>query len=181
MRHAIWFPVLVLATACNLGDKKSGQGTAASGAAATGEAPAAAAAAEGDLTQVSLDPLPLQIKVKAGGMGAMDMSVADKKSVTVDIGGGTSLNIQPEAKKMAEIKKGFEGDTILFPFKKWEKESDDSGVLQFENDGKKGYIGFMLVQVSGQGYLCKTTGLDGVPSVEVAEKNLQACKTLTSK
>jgi hypothetical protein len=175
-----WFPVLVLATACNLGDKKAGGGQAAGSASPNAAAPAAAAT-EGELAEVSLSPLPLQIKVKPGGMGAMDMSAADKKSVTVDIGGGTSLNIQPADEKFDAVKKGYEKDTMLFPFKKWEKESNNLAILQFENEGKKGYIGMMQVDVGGKGYVCKTTGLDGVPSVEIAEKNLQSCKTLSSK
>ncbi len=180
MRHMTWFPVLVLATACNLGNKKAGGGEAAGSASPQAAAPAAAAG-EGDLAQVPLSPLPLQIKVKSGGMGAMDMSAAGKQSVTVDIGDGASLNIQPADEKFDAVKKGYEKDTMLFPFKKWEKESDNLAILQFENEGKKGYIGLMQVDVGGKSYVCKTTGLDGVPSVDVAEKNLGACKTLSSK
>ncbi|GMV19386.1 MAG: hypothetical protein HS104_18340 [Polyangiaceae bacterium] len=179
MRHVVWFPVLALAIGCSIGGKKSEQEkAAASGGAAT---PAAAAAGASDLAKVSLDPLPLEIQVKAGGMGAMDMSLDDKKSVTVDIGDGASLNISPEERKLAQVKKSYAGDTVLFPFKKWEKEEGNTAVLQFASDGKKGYIGFTLVEVGGKPYLCKTTGLDGVASVELAEKHLAACKTLSAK
>lgn len=178
MRHIIWFPVLVLSVGCNLGGKKSGSGQASASAAA----PAAAAAAGGnELAEVNLDPLPLKIQVKPGGMGAMDMSVADKKSVTVDVGEGASLNIKPEEESFAEVKKGYEKDKMLFPFKKWEKEADNLAIMQFENEGKSGYIGLMLVDVGGQSYVCKTTGLDGVASVEAAQKQLQACKALAAK
>lgn len=179
MRHVVWFPVLALAIGCSIGGKKGEQEkAAASSGAAT---PAAAAAGASDLAKVSLAPLPLEIQVKAGGMGAMDMSLDDKKSVTVDIGDGASLNISPEERKLAQVKKSYAGDTVLFPFKKWEKEEGNTAVLQFESDGKKGYIGFSLVEVGGKSYLCKTTGLDGVASVELAEKHLAACKTLSAK
>lgn len=179
MRHLIWFPVLALAVGCSISGKKGDKEQAASsGGAAT---PAATAAGAGELAKVSLAPLPLEIQVKAGGMGAMDMSLDDKKSVTVDIGDGASLNISPEDRKLAQVKKSYAGDTVLFPFKKWEKEEGNTAVLQFASDGKKGYIGFTLVEVGGKSYLCKTTGLDGVASVELAEKHLQACKTLSAK
>ena len=178
MRHILWFPVLVLSVGCNLGGKKSGGGQASASAAAPAAAPAAGG---GDLAKVNLDPLPLTIQVKKGGMGAMDMSVADKKSVTVDVGGGASINIRPESEKLPAIKKEYEKDTIMFPFKKWEKEAGNLAIMQFENEGKKGYIGIMLVDVGGKGYRCKTTGLDGVKSVELAEKHLEACKTLAAK
>jgi hypothetical protein len=127
------------------------------------------------------DPLPLKIKVKPGGMGKIDMSIGDQKSVTVDIGDGASLNVTPEPKKLAAVKKSYASDTMLFPFKKWEKEEGNSAVLQFSSDGKKGYIGFSLVDVAGKSYLCKTTGLEGVASVELAERHLQTCKTLRAK
>jgi hypothetical protein len=178
MRNVLWFPVLALAVGCSLGAKKGEKGEpAASGG---GSAPPAAAAGGGDQAEVALTPLPLVIKVKAGGMGAMDMSMGEKKSVTVDIGDGASLNISPEERKMAQVKKSYEGDTVLFPFKKWERQGETSAVLQFSNDGKKGYIGFALVDVGGKTYACKTTGLDGVASVELAEKHLEACKTLSA-
>ena len=179
MRHVILFPVMALAIGCSIGGKKSEKDKAGTNAAS----PAAAAAAPGaeELAKVSLAPLPLEIEVKAGGMGAMDMSLDDKKSVTVDIGDGASLNVSPEDKKLAQVKKGYQNDTVLFPFKKWEKESGDTAVLQFASEGNKGYIGLSLVEVSGKSYLCKTTGLDGVASVELAEKHLAACKTLRAK
>ncbi|MBI3206866.1 MAG: hypothetical protein HYZ29_35345 [Myxococcales bacterium] len=179
MRYVVGFPVLALLAACSIGGKKIEKDKAAEGA--TGAAAATPASGAGDLAKVSLAPLPLEIEVKAGGMGAMDMSLDDKKSVTVDIGDGASLNVSPEERKLAQVKKSYQGDTILFPFKKWEKEESNIAVLQFVNDGKKGYIGFTLVEVGGKSYLCKTTGLDGVPSVEVAEKHLAACKTLKAK
>ncbi|MFO0567540.1 MAG: hypothetical protein U0263_17915 [Polyangiaceae bacterium] len=179
MRHIVWFPVLVLSVGCSIGSKKSEK---SEGQASANGAPAAAAAqGGGDLAEVALDPLPLKIKVKAGGMGAMDMSLDEKKSVTVDIGDGASLNVTAEDKKLAQVKKSYEGDTVLFPFKKWEKQDGNTAVLQFASDGKKGYIGFSLVEVGGKSYLCKTTGLDGVASVEIAEKHLASCKTLTAK
>lgn len=179
MRHVVWFPVLAFLAACSIGGKKIEKDKPGEGAASPASASSASAA--GDRVKVALTPLPLEIEVKAGGMGAMDMSMDDKKSVTVDIGDGASLNVSPEERKLAQVKKTYQGDTILFPFKKWEKEDASGAVLQFESDGKKGYMGFTLVEVAGKAYLCKTTGLDGVPSVEVAEKHLTACKTLKQK
>jgi hypothetical protein len=181
MRYLIWLPVFVLATACNLDKQASGETGASSAAEKAGAAAPAAGEEKPEVRKVALDPLPLQIEAKPGGMGAMDMSMGDKKSVTVDIGGGASLNIQPTTETLAELKKGYEGDTIMFPFKKWEKEEANRAVLQFESEGKQGYIGFALLEVGKKAYVCKTTGLDGVASVELAEKHLEVCKTVSAK
>ena len=182
MRHRIWFPVLVLATACNLGKKGDSEQKAAGSANETTAAAAPAAGeGQGDLAKVDLKPLPLEIQVKPGGMGAMDMSAAGKQSVTVDIGDGASLNIQPSTEKFAEVKKGYEKDTILFPFKKWEKDGDSLAVMQFDADGKKGYIGFQRIEVGGKAYYCKTTGMNGQPSADDAEKHLKHCADIKAK
>jgi hypothetical protein len=142
-----------------------------------------APSADSKTTDVDLKPLPLTIRVPKDGMGAMDMSVGDKKSVTVDIGEGESLNIQPMTEKdINEVKKGFKSDTILFPFKKFAREDANGFVVQFEADGKKvGFIGVAIKEVGGKKYVCKTTGLEGVKSVEAADKNLKACDNLKAK
>lgn len=139
------------------------------------------ASAGGGGDWVELKPLPLKIKAASGGMGAMDMSIGEKKSVTVDIGDGASLNVSEADGDLAAIKKQYQGDTILFPFKKFAKEGADSAIVQFENNGKTGYIGFVIKDVGGKKYVCKTTGLDGVASVEVAEKHMKSCDTLAAK
>ncbi|MBI5534195.1 MAG: hypothetical protein HY898_15840 [Deltaproteobacteria bacterium] len=140
-------------------------------------------AAAGDLVDVDLKPIPLTIRVPKGGMGAMDMSIGDKKSMTVDIGDGASLNVQEMAEKdFAQLKAGFKGDKILFPFKKFAKEEASSFVVEFEGEGKKvGYIGVTMKEIAGKKYVCKTTGLDGVKTAELAEKELKVCDTLKAK
>ena len=116
-------------------------------------------------------------------MGAMDMTIGDKKSVTVDIGEG-SLNVQEMAEKdLAQLKTGFKSDKILFPFKKFAKEEGNMFVVEFEPEGKKapGYIGVTMKELGGKKYVCKTTGLEGVKSAADAEKQLKACDTLHAK
>jgi len=141
------------------------------------------AAAAGDMTDVDLKPLPLTIHVPKGGMGAMDMSLGDKKSMTVDIGDGVSLNVQEMAEKdFAHLKATFKGDKILFPFKKFAKEEASSFIVEFEGEGKKvGYIGVSMKEIAGKKYVCKTTGLDGVKTADLAEKQLKTCDTLKAK
>ena len=175
MRYLAWLPILSLAIGCDLAAKKEQSKTSETKKAKP------AAPSGNSASEVELDPIPLKIKVKPGGMGAMDMSTDDKKSVTVDIGGGASLNIKPEERAFAAVKKSYAGDTVMFPFKKWEVEEDNRAILQFESDGKKGYIGLFLATVGGKNYLCKTTGLNGVASVDIAKKNLEPCKTLSAK
>lgn len=134
-----------------------------------------------DLVTVDLAPLPLQAAVAPGGMGAMDMSMDDRKSVTLDIGDGKSLNISEVQEDFAAVKKSYENDTIMFPFKKWVKEEKDLAIAQFDNSGKTGYVGFSLKQIGGKNYVCKTTGLDGVASPEEAESQLAQCSSLRAK
>lgn len=178
MLHRSWLVVAstLLIAAC----QSSSGGDSAKPAGSTGSA-APAAEAKGDGVDVELTPLPLKIKVPAGGMGAMDMSMGDKKSVTVDIGGGASLNIQETTDDFATIKKSYQGDTVLFPFKKWEKEEAALAILQFENNGKAGYIGFALKDIGGKKYRCQTTGMDGKPSAADAEKDLKSCNSIVAK
>jgi hypothetical protein len=170
------------AVACNKGSGGSG-GAAATGSAATKTTPAAATQT-GGLVEVALDPLPLKIKVPAGGIGTMDMSIGDAKSVTVDIGGAGgagSLNISDEPDDLAGVKKSYEGDTVLFPFKAWAKTDGNLAIEQWDNDGKTAYLGFKLVSVAGKSYLCKTTGVEGLASVDDAAKNLKVCDTIVAK
>ncbi len=84
---------IALAIACGSDDDDSnggGGGTAGSGASAGSKSTTAKG---GALTDVGLSPLPLTMRVPKGGMGAMNMTIGDRKSVTVDIGDG-SLNVQ---------------------------------------------------------------------------------------
>lgn len=144
---------------------------------AKGESPSS----DQKLASVDLAPLPLTAKVPPGGMGAMDMSMDDKKSVTLDVGGGKSINISETKDDFAAVKKSYEDDKIMFPFKKWAKEEASLAVVQFDNEGKTGFIGFTLRQIGGKSYVCKTTGLDGLPSAEEAAKQLAPCETLSAK
>jgi hypothetical protein len=181
MRKFVFFMAIALVAGCS----KGGEDTAAkpTGAAADkGAAPGAAAEAKGDLAEVELKPLPLKIKAPPGGMGAMDMSLDDQhQSSTVDIGGGASLNVSETKDDFAAVKKTYQSDTVLFPFKKWAKEDASLAIAQFENEGKTGFVGFAVKEVGGKKYVCKTTGMDGVASAEVAEKHLKVCDTITAK
>jgi hypothetical protein len=169
------FGLVAMVTVVGCGNGGGGSGSPAGGTAAGN-------AGGGDkLVAVDLKPLPLQIKVAPGGLGAMDMSMGEAKSVTVDIGGGASLNVSQADKDFAALKKSYQGDTVLFPFKKWAKEAPTTAILEFTNDGKSGFIGFTLKEIGGKKYVCKTTGLEGVPSVDVAEKHLETCNTLAAK
>jgi hypothetical protein len=161
---------------CNL--SKSAEAKGDSPAAADKAAPEPAGNAR---VSVDLTPLPLQAKVAPGGTGAMDMSMDDRKSVTLDIGGGKSLNVSETGDDFATVKQSYENDKIMFPFKKWAKEEASLAIVQFDNEGKTGFIGFTLKQIGGKSYVCKTTGLDGVASAEEAATQLQICDSLSAK
>lgn len=172
--------VAVVLTGCGRGDADKGP---SSDTRSASQSPASVPAKEAKsaLVSVALDPLPLKITVAPGGLGAMDMSMGDKKSVTVDIGDGASLNISEESKDLAALKKSYQDDTVLFPFKKWVKQEGNLAIEQFDSSGKAGYLGFVLIEIGGKKYQCKTTGLEGVASAEAAAKNLEACGRVAAK
>lgn len=175
---SLGFALSLFAAGC--GKEASADGAADKPSKATAGQPDKAAA--DDSKKVDLTPLPLSMRVPKDSMGAMDMTIGDKKSVTVDIGGGTSLNVQELPKEgLDSLAKEFEKDTILHPFKRFAKKDDKGFVVEFSADGKSGFIGVAVQDVGGTKYVCKTTGLDGVKSVEEAEKNLAACAKLEAK
>jgi hypothetical protein len=179
MRQFVFALALVTAACSNKSTDSSSPGS--TGAVNDTKASQTAAAAD-DLADVDLKPLPLSIRVPKGGMGAMDMSMGDKKSLTVDIGEG-ALNVQQMVEKdLAELKKGYKADKILFPFKKFAKEDAASFIVEFETDAKKpGFIGVTVKDIGGKKYVCKTTGLEGLKTVEIAEKHLKSCDSLKAK
>lgn len=173
---------MALITGCGKGESdKPSTDTQATGAAPANQPAAQPKDSKDGLVSVALDPLPLKIKVAPGGLGAMDMSMGDKKSVTVDIGDGASLNISEETKDLAAIKKSYQGDSVLFPFKKWVKQEGNLAIEQFDASGKAAFLGFVLLELGGKKYQCKTTGLEGVASAEAAAKNLEVCGRVTVK
>lgn len=178
--HTFQSKVIVLAAlaffACSKPDTK-GQGAPTETKNVAAAKPAADATVDVDLT-----PLPLSIAVPKGGIGSMDMSVGSKKSVTVDIGDGASLNItDAEKQSLSQIKDSYKNDTVMMPFKKFAKEGDDLFVVEVEAIGRTAYIGVALKDVAGKKYICKTTGLDGVATAELASKHLDRCKSIKAK
>ena len=151
MRNLVIFAAIALVVGCSKGGEDSTAKPAGTGAAADkgGAAPGAKADAKGgDTAEVELKPLPLKIKAPPGGMGAMDMSLDDQhQSSTVDIGGGASLNVSETKDDFGAIKKTYQNDTVLFPFKKWAKEDGIMAIAQFENNGKTGFVGDARVDV----------------------------------
>ncbi|MGE3668318.1 MAG: hypothetical protein AB7K71_01610 [Polyangiaceae bacterium] len=174
-------PILALLSLASLAACDKGKSDDSSAAGSVKANAASAPAADSDSKEVSLDPLPLKAMVPKSSMGAMDMSIADNQSVTLDVGEGASLNIQPAKEDFAATKKGYEGDTVLFPFKKWVKDEANLAIFEFENDGKKGYIGFQRIEVGGKAYYCKTTGMNGQPSADEAAKHLKHCADIKAK
>ena len=180
MRFVPYFALLLIASGCCKGGDDPAPSPAASGATSPAAASPAKGGADG-LVDVDLKPLALKIKVPDGGMGAMDMSMGDKKSVTVDVGDGASLNISEAEGDFASVKKTYKADTIMFPFKKWVREDGNTAIELFESDGKPGYIGLSFREIGGKKYVCKTTGLAGVASEELAAKQLKFCDNLAAK
>ena len=143
-----------------------------------------AAAPKATDKNVELAPLPLTVKMPSEEMAlAMDMSMGDHKSVSVSYDAiGAGLNVsEPSQKSFAEVKKEYKGDTILFPFKRWVRESDTSAVEEFTNEGKSGFMGLSWREVGGKKYLCKSNGLSGLKTAEDAEKAIKTCETLAAK
>src|SRR5579862_3966347 len=159
MRKAVIISFTLL-TACNF-NKDAPPGSTTT----TNATSAAAAAPKATDKNVELAPLPLTLKMPSEEMAlAMDMSIGDHKSVSVSYDAiGAGLNVsEPSQKSFAEVKKEYKGDTILFPFKRWVRESDTSAVEEFTNEGKSGFMGLSWRDVGGKKYLCKSNGLSGL-------------------
>lgn len=178
MRKEVLFISFVVLAGCN---KDAASSIATNTNAATTTTAAAPKATE---KNVELAPLPLTVKMPSEEMAlAMDMSMGDHKSVSVSYDAiGAGLNVsEPTQKSFAEVKKEYKGDTILFPFKRWVRESDTSAVEEFTNEGKSGFMGLSWREVGGKKYLCKSNGLSGLKSAEDAEKAIKTCETLAAK
>lgn len=150
----------------------------------TTSAQAAAAPAKPTTKKVDLAPLPLTVTMPADETAmTMDMSMGENKSVSVSYDAvSAGLNVsEPLEKSFAAVKKGYKGDTVLFPFKKWVKEGDASAVEEFSSDGKTGYMAIAWKQVGGKSYVCKSNGLSGLKTPEDADKVLSVCDTLAAK
>ena len=179
MRKEVLFISFIVLAGCNKDAASSI--TTTTNANANGTAAAPTKAAE---KNVELAPLPLTVKMPSEEMAlAMDMSMGDHKSVSVSYDAiGAGLNVsEPTQKSFAEVKKEYKGDTILFPFKRWVRESDTSAVEEFTNEGKSGYMGLSWREVGGKKYLCKSNGLSGLKTAEDAEKAIKTCETLAAK
>lgn len=178
----VFLAASTLAFASGCGKDATASATGESKTETAGDKATGNKAAGDGAVDVDLAPLPLTIRVPKGGMGAMDMSLGDKHSVTVDIGQGASLNVQPLGEGgVAALKQSYEKDSILHPFKRFVSKSNKRFVVEFEHEGKNGFIGVAVQQVGGKDYVCKTTGLDGVKSAELAEKHLSFCERLKAK
>ena len=179
MRKEVLFISFIALAACN-------KDAASSIATTTNATTTAAATAAPRATEknVDLNPLPLTVKMPSEEMAlSMDMSIGEIKSVSVSydaIGAGLNVSV-PSQKSFAEVKKEYKGDTILFPFKRWVRESDTSAVEEFTNEGKSGFMGLSWRDVGGKKYLCKSNGLSGLKTAEDAEKAIKTCETLAAK
>jgi len=177
MRHFILIALGLTACSKDLASSLTTT-TSASASAASQSAPASTT------KTVDLAPLPLTLTMPHDEMGlTMDMSMGDHKSVSVSydaISAGLNVSV-PMEKSFAEVKKGQKGDTIMFPFKRWVRESDTSAVEEFNDSGKTGYIGLSWRTVGGKPYLCKSNGLSGLKSADDAEKAIKTCETLATK
>ena len=177
MRKEVLFISFIVLAGCN-------KDAASSIATNTNAATTTAAAPKATDKNVELAPLPLTVKMPSEEMAlAMDMSMGDHKSVSVSYDAiGAGLNVsEPSQKSFAEVKKEYKGDTILFPFKRWVRESDTSAVEEFTNEGKSGFMGLSWREVGGKKYLCKSNGLSGLKTAEDAEKAIKTCETLAAK
>ena len=178
MRKEVLFISFVLLVGCNK-DAASSITTTTNASTAATAAPTKAAE-----KNVELAPLPLTVKMPSEEMAlAMDMSMGDHKSVSVSYDAiGAGLNVsEPIEKSFAEVKKDAKADTVLFPFKRWVRESDTSAVEEFTNEGKSAYMGYAWREVGGKKYLCKSNGLSGLKTAEDAEKAIKTCETLAAK
>ncbi len=165
--------------ACNLSKDAPSSTTTTTNASAS-----ATTAPKATDKNVELAPLPLTVKMPNEEMAiAMDMSMGDHKSVSVSyeaIGAGLNVS-EPMEKSFADVKKEYKGDKILFPFKRWVRESDTNAVEEFTNEGKSGFMGLSWRDVGGKKYLCKSNGLSGLKTADDAEKAIKTCETLAAK
>lgn len=172
MRRSVWLVFFGLCACGSSSDPSDGGATPA----------VTAAIVKGEvLVEVELAPLPLRISVPPGGRGAIDMSTGNRKASTVDAGSGQSLHVHETAEPLAVLKKQVEEDAQRLRFKSWAKEGKDTAIAEVDVQGKTGFLGLATKEVAGRRYVCKTTGLDGVKSLEAAEKVLALCEGISAK
>jgi hypothetical protein len=187
MDRTAWFVALIFAlTACGNETTEPAPTAPPTAPTAPGAAPVDAPAAPvanapAATRDVSLAPLPLHIQLPNDTMGAMDMSMDAHQSVTVDIGGGHSLNVSTEARPLAQIKTEIAADTVMFPFQAWETEEGNTAIYRFTSSSGPRFHGFTLLTINGASYLCKTTGLDGHPTRDAVAADLQRCGEIQAR
>jgi hypothetical protein len=134
---------------------------------------------------VDLSPMPLTIKGEKGTSVGHRSPNDDFKMVRVDFPDQKSLALEDVTagaqNTFALQKDKREGDRVLFPLKKWEKEEADRAIWRFEKAGKTGYNGFVFKVVAGRQYVCVASGLAGLPSVAEVEQLLKRCDSLAAK
>lgn len=179
----------VIASSLGCGDAGGGAGSAsakASSAAsakptATATASQSAAPASGD---VDLTPLPL----KAALAGASSKPLDDRQVVITNAELPEGINVSiPKEKTFDDVKKGIKAEKTIFTFSKMVEESATSAIAEVKAGGlmggaeKTAFVTFVWKEIGGKPYLCKSSGLDGLKSLDDAKRFVKACDAVTAK
>ncbi len=156
----------------------------ASSTATAKPAPTASQSAAAARAEVDLAPLPL----KAALAGASSKPLDDRQVVITNAELPEGLNVSiPKEKTFDDVKKGIKAEKTLFTFMKWTDDSPTSVIAEVKAGGlfggqeKTAYVTFAWKEIGGKPYLCKSSGLEGLKSVDDAKRFVKACDALSAK
>ena len=135
-------------------------------------------------TEADLAPLPLKASLPGANVKKMD-----EKSVLItnaDVPEGLNVGT-PKEKTFKDVKNSVKAEKTIFTFTKWVEESETSAIAEVKAGGimggeeKTAYVTFVWKEIGGQPYLCKSSGLAGLKSVDDAKRFVKTCDALAAK
>lgn len=157
---------------------------AASGVESSKPAPKASQQPTSASAEADLAPLPLKASLPGANVKKMD-----EKSVLVtsaELPEGVNVGT-PKEKSFDDVKKSVKAEKTIFTFTKWVEESATSGIAEVKAGGlmggeeKTAYFTFAWKEIGGQPYLCKSSGLNGLKTIDDAKRFVKACDALAAK
>jgi hypothetical protein len=170
------------------GEGGSASATSAKPAASSVESskPAPKASQQPTSAAADADLAPLPLKASLPGVNVKKM---DEKSVIIsnaELPEGLNVGT-PKEKSFDDVKKSVKAEKTIFTFTKWVEESATSAIAEVKAGGlmggeeKTAFVTFVWKEIGGQPYLCKSSGLNGLKSVDDAKRFVKACDALAAK
>jgi hypothetical protein len=178
--------ILLITIGC--GDSGGGAAPSSKPAGSTVESskPAPKASEQPTSAAAEADLAPLPLKASLPGVNVKKM---DEKSVLItnaELPEGLNIG-KPKEKTFDDVKKSVKAEKTIFTFTKWVEESGTSAIAEVKAGGlmggeeKTAYFTFAWKEIGGQPYLCKSSGLNGLKSIDDAKRFVKACDAIAAK